>query len=273
MCAAGTNLGTRAVNSMQPKSNSSRSRIRQSTEEDARAIHAWLLDQDARNVSDTFLCNWEQTKKQHEEGKLLVYFERGCDQAVAYQWGGLVHPGILEVRQDMRGKGIASKLVRHRIRQASRRDQCILVIQCKPSSSIPFWQRMGFVLFDSKSGSNFAYRILHKKHHLPSNGVQIDVAISFFPEERKRHKDRIPYTVATPKAVQTPDGIIHLAERVIFFKELYPDSLDPVIEVEVANQVRFCDKAKYPEARGIGVQRCDHGFYIDYVLPHLPSRP
>jgi GNAT superfamily N-acetyltransferase len=256
---------------MQPRSNSIRSRIRRSTKEDLYAIHAWLLDQDARNVPGTFLCNWELTKKQHENGKLLVYFDGTSGQAVAYQWGGLVHPGILEVRQDMRGKGIASKLICHRIRQAYRRNQCILVIQCKPSSSIQFWQRMGFILFDSKMGENFAYRILQKKLRLPSNGLKIDVAIRFFPEERRRDKKISAYSVATPNALQTSDGIIHLAERVLFFEELYPDPNDMVIEVEVANQIRFCDKAKYREARDIGVQRCDHGFYIDCVLPNPPS--
>jgi GNAT superfamily N-acetyltransferase len=158
---------SKAIDEMQPKSNSTRSRIRRSTEDDLRAIHAWLLDQDARNVPDTFMCNWELTKDQHEKGKMLVYFDGTSGQAVAYQWGSLVHPGILEVRQDMRGQGIASKLVRHRIRQAYRRNQCILVIQCKPSSSIPFWQRMGFILFGSKMGKNFAYRILQKKLRLP----------------------------------------------------------------------------------------------------------
>jgi GNAT superfamily N-acetyltransferase len=257
---------------MQPKSNSRRSRVRRSTEEDVRAIHTWLLDQAAQNVPDSFLCNWELTKEQHEQGKLLVYFDGARGQTVAYQWGSLVHPGILEVRQDMRGKGIASKLVRHRIRQAYRRNQCILVIHCKPSSSIPFWQHMGFILFDSNRGRNFAYQILQKKLHLPSNGLPIDVVIRFFPEARRSDKEILPYNVATPQALQTSDGVVHLAERVVYFKELHPGSLDPVIEIEVANQIRFCDKAKYPEARNIGVQRCDHGFYIDCVLPKPPSQ-
>jgi GNAT superfamily N-acetyltransferase len=255
---------------MQPKSNSKRSRIRRSTDDDIPAIHAWLLDQTTRNVRDTFLCNWELTKEQHEKGDLLVYFDGASEQAVAYQWGSLVYPGIMEVRQDMRGKGIGGRLVNYRIRQAYKRNQCILVIQCEPSSSIPFWQRMGFTLFDCNKRANFAYRILEKKLQLPANGLQIDVAIRFFPEERRGNKKILPFSVSRPDALQTSDGIVHLAERVVFFSELHPDSGDPVIEVEVARQTRFCDKAKYPGARNIGVQRCDHGFYIDYVLPNPP---
>jgi hypothetical protein len=40
-----------------------------------------------------------------------------------------------------------------------------------------------------------------------------------------------------------------------------------VIEIEIAGQIRYCDKAKYPEAAAIGDQRCEGGFFLDSVLP------
>ena len=107
------------------------SRIRKSTDADLRAIHTWLVDQDARNIPGTFLCNWEVTKEMHKKGKLLTYIDGPSGQSVAYQWGSLVRPGILEVRHDMRGKGIGRKLVEHRIKQAIKSNECFLVIQCK----------------------------------------------------------------------------------------------------------------------------------------------
>src|SRR5882724_10133776 len=160
-----------------------KSRIRKSTSKDLRFIHYWLLDQQSKNVSGSFLCNWNLTLKSHKEGKLLVYIDGASGQPVAYQWGSLIHPGILEVRHDMHGKGIGSKLVRHCMAQARKSDQCILVIQCKPSSSIPFWQKMGFTMFDSQRGENYAYQILEKRHQLPRDGLPVKVAVRFFPEE------------------------------------------------------------------------------------------
>lgn len=168
-----------------------RSSIRRSTDADLRAIHAWLVDQNTRNVPGTFLCNWRLTEACHWDGELLVYVDGESGDPVAYQWGGLVRPGILEVRHDMRGKGIGKKLVARRIAQAYERDQCLLVIQCKPSSSVPFWKSMGFTVLNSVGGDNYAYRILEKKYELPSEAIPVSVVIRFFPEERK-WKDDVP---------------------------------------------------------------------------------
>jgi GNAT superfamily N-acetyltransferase len=239
-----------------------KSRIRKSTDADLRTIHTWLVAQKARNVPGTFLCNWELTKKAHKEGKLFVYIDGASEQPVAYQWGDL---GILEVRHDMRGKGIGRKLVERRIKQAAKNNECFLHIQCEPSSSIPFWKRMGFILLDSKNEDQYAYRLLEKKHQLPPDGVPVEVAIRFFPEERKYNEKISAYSVATPDAVKTSDGVIHLAKRVAFFSQRRPDCHDPVVEIEVAGKVLICDKAKYPEARALGVLRCDDGFYLDIV--------
>lgn len=183
------------------RSHSKRSRIRKATVADLAAIHAWLIDQEAENVPGTFLCNWELTEKCHKEGRLLVYIDGASEQPVAYQWGSLVYPGILEVRNDMRGKGIGRKLVEHRIKQAIKQDENFLYIRCKPSSSIPFWQHMGFTLLSPEDGRNYAFLILEKKHELPSDGESIDVAVRFFPEDRKWDKSVPAYSETKPNAI------------------------------------------------------------------------
>lgn len=94
----------------------------------------------------TFLCNWHLTARLHEEGKLLVYINEASGEPVAYQWGGLLESGILEVRDDLRGCGIGRALVEHRLFEAAEAGEDILRIQCKPSTSIPFWEHMGFEL-------------------------------------------------------------------------------------------------------------------------------
>lgn len=245
-----------------------RSTIRRSTDADLKAIHLWLLAQSKRNDPDTFLCNWRLTKDCHRDGELLVYVDGESGVPVAYQWGGLIRPGILEVRYDMRGKGIGRRLVERRIREAYKRDLCFLLIQCKPSSSIPFWKRMGFTLFNTVDGENYAYRLLKKTHQLPTEAAPVSVAIRFYPENRKWSENVAPLCIAKPAAVRTPDNVVHLSERVFCFKELYPDTRDPVVEIEVSGQLLYCDKAKYEEAQRIGVRRCPNGFFIDHVFPH-----
>lgn len=126
---------------------------------------------------------------------------------------------------------------------------------------------MGFTLFDSPRGENFAFQILKKLHRLPREGKPVIVGIRFFPEDAKYNPNVPAYFGWQPKAVQTSDGVIHLAERICIFSEYRVDCHDPVIEVEVAGQVMFRDKAKYTEGRKIGIQRGDNGFHIDQITP------
>lgn len=236
------------------------------------AIHKWLVAQEAQEIPGTFLCNWNLTMECHHEGKLLVYIDGKTAVPVAYQWGALVRPGILEVRYDMRRQGIGKKLVAKRVAQAEKNGQGLLVIQCKPSTSIPFWNSMGFTMFQSDEGKNYAYRILKKKHKLPEGGNPVNVTIRVYPEKKKWEKDTLPLSVASPAAVRTSDGVVHLEERVSILSALHRNGHAPVVEIEIDNIVKYCDKAKYETAEGLGVQRCTNGFYIDRILPSAPPR-
>lgn len=246
-------------------SHHGRSSIRRSTDSDIRTIHSWLVEEEASGVHGNFLCNWRLTEECHEEGRLLVFVDGASRTPVAYQWGGLVRPGILQVRQDVRGKGIGRKLVARCIADAYKHNECLLFIDCKPSTSIPFWRAMGFTLLDSPDGKNYAYRVLEKKHALPTSGRPVHAVIRFYPEYRKWDETARPCTTATPVAACASDGTVRLCERVFFFEDLYPGVGDAVVEIAIDGQVRYCDKAKYEESEGIGVLRCTNGFYIDVL--------
>jgi len=242
------------------------SQIRKSTDRDLRLIHAWLADQDAKNIPGTFFCNWEIIKKCHKEKRLTVYLHGPKEEPVAYRAGGLLGAGILEVRHDWRRKGIGRKLINYLIDLERKKDECVLMIQCKPSSSIPFWKRMGFKLFQYGDRKNHAYQILKKKRQLPQNGKPIEITIRFFPEDKKWGKNLSALKVASPKAVKMPNGFIELSERVIFFPAIYGEIRDAVIEIKIAGKILFCDKAKNPAARNLGVQWCTNGFYVDRII-------
>jgi len=234
--------------------------IRRSTDADIRAIHSWLVEEEAKGVDGNFLCNWSVIERSHREGDLLVFVDGASQVPVAFQLGGLVQPSFLQVRQDMRGKGIGRKLVEHCVAEANKHGEYLLLIKCNPSASIPFWQAMGFTLFEEM---NYAYRVLEKKHDLPVDGRTVHTVIRFYPAWRKWDEPAPPYTTTKPTAARASDGVVHLGERVFFVEELYFEAGDSIVEIEIDGQVRYFDYAKNEEAQRIGVRRCTNGFYID----------
>ena len=133
--------------------------------------------------------------------------------------------------------------------QTSIEDWQTLYIECNPSTSIPFWQRMGFTLIKSDSERNYAFRIMDKPLELPADGNDVAVVIRFFPESKKWEAATKPYVVHSSRARVTPDGVVHLAERVQFHEEAFPNVRDVVVEIAVEGSYRFCDKAKYNSDR------------------------
>lgn len=266
-CEAWQEIEKRCIDSHQVTTDT----IRLSTEVDLQAIRQWLEQEDAEGVYDNFLCNWEIIHECHQKGRLTVYVDGASGLPVAFQLGGLLAPGILQVRNDLRRRGIGKKLVAHFIEEALKKDECVLHIECNPPSSIPFWLSMGFILYDGPTPKKRAYRVLRKEHHFPKGGKQVDVAIRFFPEDRKWSGGEAirAYDAAVPTAMQYHDGTIYLSERVSVFKGLDQEGRDVVVEIALNGRRLYLDKAKYPEARQLGVRRCSNGFYIDCV--HISS--
>lgn len=258
--------------SLHQRANRERSVIRKSTAADLKAIHSWLLEEKTQGVDGNFLCNWFVIERSHESGRLLVYVDGASGVPVAFQLGDLLSPGILQVRNDMRRRGIGAKLVARRITEAQRNDECFLLIQCKPSSSVPFWRAMGFTLFE-RGYERYGYRILPKKEQPPEGGRMVRAEVHFTTGDRKRDKIIAPHNT-TMSAVMTPDGVVHLGERVSCFRTLYSGTPEPWVEIKVNGQRRYCGNAKYPEAKRIGVHECTNGCYIDSIHPlHVTGEP
>lgn len=239
--------------------------IRTSRDADFKAIADWLREERNQGVHGNFYCNLNSVENSHARGDLLVYVDGATGCPVAFQLGGLIRPGILEVKHDMRGRGIGTKMVEYCIERARARNECILMIECTPPTSIPFWKKMGFKLLDPKSDRNLAYRIVEKRHELPTGGVPANVVIRFFQLEQLNKKGARPCKLSRPAAVRTDDGIVHLDHQVQFCPELYPNIVDAVVRIDVDGQTLCFEKAKCPLARRLGVQRCENGFFIDPI--------
>lgn len=238
--------------------------IRYSTDEDLHEILKWLKEQDNNDIDATFYCNRNLTIKEHEDGKLIVYLDQETNLAIAYQWGGLLQPGIIEVRKEYRGQGIGKSLVEFRIKEARAKRNAILKIQCTPITSVPFWEHMGFTL---SGRDNEAYMLLNYKNKLPPNATPCSVKICFFREERKWKPNTLPVKIFYPEAFKAAGkgNTIYLSERVSYYDTSNRFYQDPVISITVDDQELYLDKAKYQEAMDFGV-KCDHpAFYLDKI--------
>jgi hypothetical protein len=214
------------------------------------------------------------TSGAHREGDLLVYIDPQTQQPVAYQWGGLLSPGILEVRNDWRGRGIGigigKSMVEHCLAVAAQAGDDLLWIQCTPSSSIPFWQHMGFTILRghvSHEQENHAYRVLSRVHGPQEGDATAQVSIEWFPECRKWDKATAPAVAQVLKGVWL-DNELALAQRASFFRRLVDG--DVVVRVVVDGQEWYFDKAKYESALALGVEDCRNGFRVDTL--YRPSR-
>lgn len=238
--------------------------VRRSTESDIRAIHAWLLDERRRGIEGNFLCNWNLTLDCHKRSDLWVCADSESGEPVGYHWGDLLSSGVLQVRSSHRGQGIGRMLVESSVARALRKRQMLLHIHCTPSSSIPFWTKMGFQIYDDEG---HATRILSKRLALPRQGASESVEIQIFPEARKWSPELSATRTILPTAKRLPGGVVRLGERVAFFDRLNSDDGDPLLRILVGGEERYFDKAKYGGARKLGVKECHNGWYIDVICP------
>lgn len=232
--------------------------IRCANKDDMTLIHNWLREQHRSGVEESFLCNWEVINRIFASEKIFVYVESDTSCPIAYLTKGF---DILEVKYNFRGKGIGRALVNYGLIQAKESNETIIDIECMPESSIPFWEHMGFKLYDE----THAYIKIEKINLFGDEAVPADVKISFYPERRKWNKETMAIEVFRPDAAKDQEGIIDLQRRVSIFTGLEIWDRDPVVNISINGNVVYEDKAKYDEALWLGVRRTLNSFYIDSI--------
>lgn len=246
--------------------------IRQSNSADVIIILAWLRAEfEQAGTGRGFWCNQSIIENAHQEGRLIVADDGEGERAIAFQVGGLLEPGILEVRPDKRRMGFGRKLVEYCIARARERDECVLHIECKPVESVPFWKRMGFRLYSEVFENecpgevrNQAFRVLNKSHipTLTENpGISVDVC--FRAESGMTLSEAHVLGVRRRSLIQLPDRVIS------YCPSLVCGLRDTFVDVHVDGTELYFGKAKYPEAAAIGVQARGGGVYCidELILP------
>lgn len=244
--------------------------LRTASDDDMRAIRQWLEREDAAHVHGNFLCNWSVIEAAHKAGEVLVYLDdRGAP--AGYLTGTFGPDTILQVRDDVRGNGIGTRLVNACVESIERSGEPngLAFIQCAPEDSTAFWARVGFTILASPRGSVYAYRSIRQEHPLPPNNRAVSVAVVTYPEHREWKPDTPPERTDQPTARIRTDGVVELGERVYILGLLpHHSSQDALVQIIVDGTAIYCDKAKRADAAKFGVQRCRHGFYLDVIDTH-----
>jgi len=233
--------------------------IRRAIDADLPTIESWLHHYESVEPFSTFLQNWEVTLESHFEGNLMVYVDPVLTQPVAYHWGHLVHGGILEVRPDMRGRGIGNALVQHALALAALEDEPILRVQCAPVTSTGFWQRMGFtVLSPNSQGHVLGYRVLQRLEPLEPQGIHADVLVEWSSPSNLKGSS----SLIQPVCGVVDEDMVYLAERVAC-----PSMVcrRPDVRVTVNEAIWYEGNSAGFDAEYAGIISCLNGKYLDYL--------
>ena len=230
--------------------------VRLATDEDIEIIYQRLISEDTNNVHGSFLCNWNLTHKVYLEHGLFVYIDSTSMSPVGYLWHNF---GIVEVFSNMRGKGIGRELVEHGKIDALNSNISVIKIKCAPETSIPFWEHMGFRLYNNKD----AYFIVEKKLDVKNIGALTTVELNFYPEYKKWKPETKPLQSFKPQAIMDNKSVIYFYNRISVFTGNSEWSGDPVVEIIVGGKRIYLDKAKYPEAERLGVKKTSWAYSIE----------
>lgn len=249
--------------------------VRPAEDGDLAFIRAWL-ELEARG-GEGFIHNWKLIEEAAADREMMVL--SGTDGPVGFLTHGLTRGSILQVRSDHKGRGIGRQLVEHAISEADAAGNTVLVIQCEPKSSIPFWRRMGFVPHRQREHGGglhdnvYMHRVSPMEHAEVRGDDLHRVVIRVYPEWKLYHDGAqvIPDQVHYAAARLEGDRILHLDHRISVVHE--PALRDPVVEVDVWGSIWFLDKVKRGAADDMGFQPTPNhcGWCVDSLsLPDMP---
>ncbi len=231
------------------------------------------LEHEAETSGSGFYSRKLEIQRAQDNGALWGLFEKG--HPVAFLANGLRKDGFLEVRPDRRGQGYGRKLVQHRIDAVIANDSCCLLdIECVPPDSIPFWQRLGFELYNG----SFAFKRVPRRFSLPGVAEVVQVRVRSFPDFVLQTGELVePLDDFRPDAVVLPDGDIQLAERIVFFAGQLNRRYDLIVKLEADGKERVFARLTSDAAYAAGVRDDAHGnHYLDRIsvppLSDVPSR-
>ena len=241
------------------------------TKRDLIDVLSWL-EREYLKDGKGFWSNREIIKRSFEEGDLWIIRENGV--AVTFQVGDYT-TDILCVRKDRQRCGFGTALFKSLLARAMKDNLNVLAGECSPQSSLPFWQKHGFEHYHdpSRYGKITVRKVLKRKYDVPAKFPEVEVIISFYPEAVLYRPNASPHEVYHLIGGLDSNGAIRLPRRIIGFAYDEPENSDLVVKIVANGDERCFCKAKYTEAKAVGVlhQSKDNTFYIDEIAPTQES--
>lgn len=115
--------------------------IRLASKTDLDNIKIWLEDE-YKKYGEGFFVNVDVIEKYFEKKELFVCIYNNFP--AGFITGPFDGPSILNVKKGYKRRGIGKKLFKYFLDEAKKQHINVIKIQCKPESSIKFWETMGF---------------------------------------------------------------------------------------------------------------------------------
>ena len=234
-------------------------------EADLAAIDEWLR-KERDETGDGFYCNWGIIVSSFEERELYVLRTDGYPVAFLSDQG-TTH-NIAEVHPEHRGKGYGKRLATHMIALSREHGLSVIEIDCAPSTSVPFWRRMGFTPHLSRlgyGGGIYAHKELPWDFEQGTNR-RMPVEINFYPANKGYDPNAAPFRTYSEDAEVLQDGSLQLPRRAVCFDPDITQLYDCFVEISLQGKQIYRDKVKRSEARDLGVM-CDAGgiYHIERI--------
>jgi len=243
--------------------------ISSATEADAQEVLNWLKEEQGFRPNGNGFYSYDRIIAEHySEGELKV--AKTIDgYPVGFITGPACSPELLAVKRAFQRRGVGKQLLEYMILKAKSEGECAMRVEVTPSISIPFFQKLGFERARSSSSSGFLGWLKFESSLPVPEGKQVQVVIKFYNLDKKRKSSAPPIQEHHDVAIQDASGLIHLTKRISLSYPTDYSGNDRIVSIEIDGKQIYCDKAKYPQARLLGVKGHSHGFYIDVIKqPH-----
>jgi len=234
-------------------------KIRVANKEDLIQIETWLKEE--VEYSNGFYHNFGIIENYFKKQLLFVYEEN--NSILGFITGSIKSPSIINVRKTFKGKGIGKKLYYYLENKSRENNVCLIDIICEPTTSIPFWKKMGFRIIETNNINQYtrAFKILDYNLEVPI-GDKIEVEIYSFDSETIYDKNISPKDIIKIKGV-VKDNIIYFNKRLIFPTYGFGEYKEITLKIIVNNKQIFFDKTKRPKAKELGIEKNNCSYYID----------
>lgn len=235
------------------------------TKEDLERVKCWLK-QEYDVDRNGFWCNEKHISERQNCDEMHVLIEDG--DPVAFLVGSNLRLDILSVRKEKRRRGYGKALATFALKRADERaGACIVKIECAPSDSFNFWQRIGFEKYTDRycPHKTAAFYMFPRSLNAPSGEI-VDVNISTYSEGTNGRNANQPIREWKRSAVKAGDRI-RFRDRIIFFDAQTPIFHDSVVEIRVGGKLIVDGRLKCCCSRNLGIKKGPCGtFFMDELL-------